>query len=242
MRDTIITPLDEDSSLVIAADNSGGIGLKLLDMIAVPYEVLGYYSTRVALMECMAVGGKPMAVAIQNFCGQEEWDAVITGANQALGELGIQGVSITGSTESNMELLQSALGVVVIGRKAKHVNLKAELDFHADLALAVIGLPLVGDEVIDFERQAAPLSLFKVFCEHVQVEAVIPVGSRGILFELNQLFPNVLLRREQINTKVDIEKSSGPSTCFITVFNKDAIDEIKSRAGDYFHSIRIKPD
>ncbi|RFU71415.1 ATP-binding protein [Peribacillus saganii] len=242
MRDIIITPLDEAASLVIAADNSGGIGMKPDDIISVPYEVLGYYSTRVALMECMAVGGNPMTVVLQNFCGQEAWNAVISGAHQALNELDIQGVTITGSTESNFELLQSALGAIVIGKKANQVNLKTELDYSNELGVALIGLPLIGDEVIQYKSQVAPLSLFRFLCEHADVEAVIPVGSRGVLFELNQVFPCALLNRRQIHTEVVIEKSSGPSTCFIAVFKKDAIDQIKAMAGSYFHSIRIKSE
>ena len=59
MMDALTAPFDDESSLVIACDNSGGIGMKEGDVVKVPYEVTAYYSFRVAVMECIAAGGTP---------------------------------------------------------------------------------------------------------------------------------------------------------------------------------------
>ena len=43
-------------TLVLASDNSGGIGLKDMDMVKTPYDVVAYYGFRVAVMEWIALG------------------------------------------------------------------------------------------------------------------------------------------------------------------------------------------
>lgn len=54
MNDSLILPFTESQSLVVSCDNSGGIGLKEKDLVQVPYEVVGYFSFRVAVMECLS--------------------------------------------------------------------------------------------------------------------------------------------------------------------------------------------
>lgn len=59
MRDAIIIRLNQDESPVITSDNSGAIGMKEQDVVNVPYDIVGYYSFRVAVMRCMATGARP---------------------------------------------------------------------------------------------------------------------------------------------------------------------------------------
>ena len=56
-------------TLVLASDNSGGIGLKDMDMVKTPYDIVAYYGFRVAVMECMAAGGAPISVVCIIFAG-----------------------------------------------------------------------------------------------------------------------------------------------------------------------------
>ncbi|MDE3840699.1 ATP-binding protein [Bacillus methanolicus] len=236
MRDVAIVPINENESLVIAADNSGGIGMKDSDHVKVPYDILSYYSFRVAVMECMAAGAKPVAVAMQNFCGDDVWPLLKIGVERGLCELGINGISITGSTESNFSLLQSALGMVVVGRKARnddHDWLLREMD------VAVIGFPLVGEEVINNQERIAPLSLFKWFCEQEEVEAILPVGSKGIMYELQQLFHDRVIEEKQVSCSLDLLKSAGPATCFLVVYRPEVEEKLRRKAGKLFHPIKI---
>src|SRR4051812_37735390 len=115
-RDILVVPMNEWESLVISSDNSGGVGLKEKDIVRTPYEVVAYYGFRVAAMECMAAGGVPLSVVVHNFCGDDSWEALLRGVNRGLAEMGMMTVSITGSTESNFTMLQSALGMVVFGK------------------------------------------------------------------------------------------------------------------------------
>jgi hypothetical protein len=236
MRDVAIVHLNENESLVIAADNSGGIGMRDNDHVKVPYDILSYYSFRVAGMECMAAGAKPVSVAIQNFCGDDAWPLLKTGVEKGLYELGIDGISITGSTESNFSLLQSALGIVVVGRKERDNSLE---ELPGEVNVAVIGFPLVGEEVIQYPERIVPLSLFKWFCEQEEVEAVLPVGSKGIMYELQQLFHGREIEEKQVSCSLDLLKSSGPATCFLVAYQPEAEEKLRRKAGELFHPVKL---
>ena len=92
-----------------------------------------------------------------------------------------QNVPITGSTESNFSLLQSALGMIVIGKRDRVIP--EETILLDQMEFAVIGSPLVGEEVLNKVGEVLPLSLFQLLCrlDHV---VILPVGSKGVLHEL----------------------------------------------------------
>ncbi|MED3688613.1 ATP-binding protein [Peribacillus butanolivorans] len=228
MNDSLILPFTESQSLVVSCDNSGGIGLKEKDLVQVPYEVVGYFSFRVAVMECLAAGGSPMTVVLHNFCGDEAWEALKIGVMKGMDEIGLD-LSITGSTESNMPLLQSALGLMVIGKRRNERVMKPILQRQ----MALIGRPLVGEEVMKQQEWIAPLSLYKSLCELEEVQ-VLPVGSKGIANEWKHLDPSGEGVSAHIRSQVDIEKSSGPSTCFLIAYPEHLEDEIKLQSGSFF--------
>lgn len=235
MRDVLFIPFNQEEELVIASDNSGAIGTKIDDEVNVPYDTVAYFSFRVAVMECISAGGNPLAVTLQNFCGETAWGRLMSGIEKGIEELGLTEMQITGSTESNFSLKQSAIGVTVLGRK-KISRQTERLDFSPVLKMAVIGSPLVGNEVIEKGTEVVPLSMFKVInkLDHV---STLPVGSKGILFELNQLFTNRTFTESDIRANIDFMKSSGPSTCFICVFPVDKQKEVQEIAGRLFHSV-----
>jgi hypothetical protein len=237
MRDIITIPLNNVESLIIASDNSGGIGMKEHDLVQVSYETVAYYSFRVAAMECIAAGGELVSVVLHNFCGDSSWSELVNGIQKGLGELNLRNIPITGSTESNFNLEQSAVGVVVIGKKS--VGKKTEKIFSTDIKFAVVGMPLVGSEVIDLAEKVVPLSTF-LKVSKLENTMLWPVGSKGILSELNQMFPAKEFTKEMLDSNVDVLKSSGPSTCFIVAFEQGLEEALKSAGAEYFHSIHIK--
>jgi hypothetical protein len=236
MRDIVTIPFNDVDSLIIACDNSGAIGIKAQDYVHVPYETVAYYAFRVAAMECIAAGGEPISVVLHNFCGNEPWDELVSGIEKGLRELKLSDIRITGSTESNFSLLQSALGLVVLGKKATAQS--TDYAFSKYSKLAVVGLPLVGNEVIEQKDDVVPLSIFQEV-SMIQNALVWPVGSKGILYELNQMFPNDKLSQEMVVTSVDILKSAGPSTCFLAVVQPDQEETLKKITGSFFHSLEI---
>ncbi len=237
MRDVLTVPVPEGGSLIIASDNSGAIGLKEDDLVHVPYDVLSYFSFRVAAMECIAAGGEPISVVLHNFCGNGAWGELTSGIRKGLQELGMKDIPITGSTESNFSLLQSAVGLLVLGKMSFEGGKLPH--FNEEWKIAVIGLPLVGNEVIKKAEQIVPLSIFQEISK-LQEVLVWPVGSKGVLYELNQLFSDVKIEKDSVIADVDMMKSSGPATCFIAVFQGDRETEITKLAGNYLHSVQIK--
>ena len=237
MRDIITIPVNGGESLVIACDNSGAIGMKEQDIVHVPYETVAYYSFRVAVMECMAAGGQPFSAVLHNFCGNEPWEELLSGIEKGIKELGLKDISITGSTESNFIMQQSAVGLMVLGRK--YLDKRTELLFSNQWKFALIGLPLVGPEVISQKDEVVPLSVFQ---ELNKLEDVIiwPVGSKGILSELNQIFANKKLTAEMVTTNVDLFKSSGPATCCIVVYDANLEELVTRMAGNFFHPLKIE--
>ncbi len=226
MMDALTAPFDDESSLVIACDNSGGIGMKEGDVVKVPYEVTAYYSFRVAVMECIAAGGTPMTVVLHNFCGDAAWAELVQGIQRGMDEIGMK-LPITGSTESNMLLVQSALGLLVIGKKE---NSYRDIQ-DCSRKIAVIGKPLVGEEVMEQSQWVAPLSLFK-WCTEQEDVRVLPVGSKGIAYEWKQWSSSDI--PAEITSKVDVSKSSGPSTCFLVAYPEHLETALKQKCSDYF--------
>lgn len=235
-RDVAVVPFNEGETLVIAADNSGGIGLKEHDAVKTPYETVSYYSFRVAAMECLSADGQPFSVVIQNFCHDDAWSAIMAGIDKGCAEMGLRDISITGSTESNFSLMQSALGMIVMGkRKATY---QEPVVFLENMKLAVIGSPLVGNEVLETPEDVVPLSLFYDVSRLEQV-VLLPVGSKGIFRELKNLLGDDSLDMDQVKTEVDIEKTAGPSTCVLVAFHPELESLLVEKCGRLYHSIEI---
>ncbi|WP_349407469.1 ATP-binding protein [Pseudalkalibacillus sp. SCS-8] len=234
MRNAQIHPITNVDYLIVTSDNSGAIGEKLEDTIRVDYETLAYYSFRVAVMECIAAGGTPISITIQNFCGDDKWDQLENGVTNGLQELHISDVPITGSTESNFGMSQSALGIVIIGRCSKP---KTPMPPAIEGKWAVIGKPLIGQEVLDQSDELAPLDLYKRLSE-IEGVSLWPVGSKGILHEWNQ-FTSDEGYKDTIKCELDIHKSGGPSTCFILSYPDQIEKRIKVLADRLFFPILL---
>ena len=226
-HDAEIIPFNEQESIVIASDNSGSIGRKPADDVVVDYELVSYYTFRVAYMECRAAGGIPFSLVIHNFNDKEVWDELVNGIKRGRDELGLKNLKITGSTETNFKLSQSAMGYVMIGKKVDKMMSEIKLE---TARLAIIGLPLVGNEVIEQASEVAPLALFKELADLEDVHLIRPISSKGIEHEVNKQLShhNITYR-----ANLDAKKSSGPATCFMIVYDKKINQMIEEKAGHY---------
>lgn len=228
MRDPVILPLTADQELIITSDNSGAIGEKREDKVSTPNKIVGYYACRVAIMECLAVRGEVKAIVMQNFTNDEAWQDYKNGVEQVLNELNLKEIPITGSTESNFASLQSGLGLTIVGTRSKE---KEQKPWTCNESYAVIGTPLVGEEVINRHEEIAPLWLFQHLCQLEEVKAVSTVGSKGIASAWKEWTKS----EDKLDCEIDLEKSSGPSTSFLTAFIKSDLDKIQKIAGRHFH-------
>ncbi|MBB6175496.1 hypothetical protein HNQ82_000306 [Anoxybacillus tengchongensis] len=229
MRDVLCVPLDEQHELVFATDCSGGIGLKQYDVVHVPYDVVGYYGARVALMELLSIGATPNAFILQNFVDDRSWGALVTGVEQTMAELQLS-LSVTGSSESNIPLMQSAVGFVAVGtvgKTEKRINVTP-----TDACWAVIGEPLVGEAVMHKKDRMIPLSLFRMLLHIDGVYEMIPIGSKGIWHEWKLIHGD-----KSIHCPLPLHASAGPATCVLVSYHRKNAPLLQSLAQTLFYPI-----
>lgn len=217
--------------LVMAADNSGAIGNLPHDEVKVPYDIISAFGARVCLMEILASGAEPFSFIIHSFNGEKAWDELLQGAERTFSEAGLKNIEITGSTESNMSMLQSASSFTLLARAREE-----ELRIHRtpqEARFAVIGVPLVGSEVVSRREEVLPLSLFTALLKMEGIHEILPVGSKGIAAEVALLAG----ASRQFTCELKLNKSAGPSTCAIISYRSDQQAEIQQRCGKHFHPL-----
>ncbi|MDW0116417.1 hypothetical protein QTL97_05685 [Sporosarcina thermotolerans] len=213
--------------LIITTDNSGGIGEKPNDLVAVPDKVTAHFAARVALLEQWAAHADPIAVLIHNFSGDESWEAYVAGVEEVFRESNLDTPKISGSTETNMQLMQSAVAVTMIGRKR-------EAACETDCAWYVYGTPLVGGAVMDRSGEIASLRLIKEAMDQGIIHRIWPVGSRGILEEFQKLTGNLKI---EIQVNVDVNKSAGPATSVLVSVPAAKIEKAKQHFQEKLYEI-----
>ncbi len=146
-RDLTFVEINDEQLLVISCDSSGAIGSKENDIVKVSPDILGYFTTNVALCEILSVGGDPFVIV--NTLSVEMNDTgskIIEGIKRAIEPIPNKDIIITGSTEENFPVIQTGMGITVIGI----INTKdwvMPMTKKGAIAL-VVGVPKVGEEVI----------------------------------------------------------------------------------------------
>lgn len=228
-RDVEVVWLHEKECLLVACDSSGGIGNKDLDVVRVPPEVVGRFATRVALLEILAVGGKPqvMTVAVSNE-GVPTGEGILRGVREELRAMGLEDLPMAISTEKNVPTQQTGLGIGVTG--TADANLRIGRSRAGDQVYC-LGIPKVGEEVADAEDpdMVQGRDIFALL--HAQAQAkemfhdLLPVGSQGIHKEAEELAAAVGYRFESCACGLDLQKSAGPSTCLIVTAPQGSVLE-----------------
>lgn len=219
MRNASLLP----NGFVLTTDNSAGIGEKKNDVVSTPDEIVSYFAARVALLEQWAAGANPLSIVVHNFSGSQSWNKYITGIEKLFNEIGINCPEITGSSETNMETLQSAIAVTMLGETVTEKN--------KDVRWYVYGKPSVGEEVIRNSEKIANLKKIKEAVSLGLVHQVWPVGSTGIKSECERIGINAHL------AEWDLEKSAGPATTVLLGIDRMKENEAKLHFGHYFETI-----
>ncbi|QDR82164.1 hypothetical protein SPTER_35850 [Sporomusa termitida] len=207
--------LDRDKTMVIACDSCGGIGLKAGDALQVTPFITGKYAARVAIMEVICAGAEVICLT-NTICN--EFDptgiAIIQGIEEELKAAGIREVVLTGSTEENFSTVMTGLGITAVGlaetKKLKINNIKGEA------LLVALGRPNVGREVLNRPEEQVNYHTIRQLLGDEAVYELIPVGSQGILYEMQELARNNRLQLKVYEQPgININKSAGPSTVVI---------------------------
>ena len=218
-RDISLIDIGENRYLVIACDVSGGIGPKSKDKVKTDGETVGLYTTRVALMEVLAVGAKPISVidtlsVEYNPTGKN----IIKGIEKALSEINLDKKMINGSTEDNIVTHETGAGITVIGIMDREVQINCT---QKNNILASIGLPLVGREVLNSPELKADIFDLQNLREKGYVNEIMVVGSKGIKYEAELMAEMSDLEvnfKQSLN--LNIEKSAGPATVILVSLAK----------------------
>jgi len=203
--------------LGIACDSCGGIGYKEHDLVKASPQLTAYHTGKVVLAELMSMGFTPFILADglaveMNNTGRQ----LIEGFNEVLSKLSFN-VHLTGSTEENIKTVQTSMGVTCIGFCSKD-KLKFKKTKTGDICL-LVGLPMVGNEVLQNPDKILDIDDFEklYLCDYIN--EMLPIGSRGIECELNDLLKDNKLKFEyESSISIDLKKSGGPSTsCLVTL-------------------------
>ena len=214
--------IDIGDGFIITTDNSGGIGEKVGDHVSVPDNITSYFAARVTLLEQWAANAEPVTVLIHNFSGSNSWEKYVQGVEDLFQEAGLETPTITGSSETNMDLTQSAVAVTMIGKKNP-------APIHEELQWFTYGTPLVGNEVTEHANKIATLRKIREAMDTGIVKRLWPVGSRGILAEVKEMMQKDNLSVESI---INLEKSAGPATVVIVGVPPTQIKKAYSHFGD----------
>ncbi len=133
--------------VLTSCDISAGFGEKVHDGLRVAPEVTARLTLRVALLEMLASGA--VVVAVSDVIGAEmepTGKRVIAGLKDELIKADLGHIELNGSTEENMNVTQTSVGVLVTGFATK-AALKL-INVHEAAVLFAFGEPIVGAEVL----------------------------------------------------------------------------------------------
>lgn len=207
----------EIGDMIVTTDNAGGIGEKADDVVFVKDEITAKFAARVALLEQWSANAKPAAILIHNFSGEKSWQKYVQGVTDLFEEIGIDAPPISGSTEKNMMLTQSAIGVTIMGYKKEEETTE-------NLRWFTYGAPLVGDEVIERAPEIASMKKIYHALRDGRINKVWPVGSRGILHEVQTVMNCINIT---VSSCHPITKPAGPSTVVLIGVEEEKVMDAK---------------
>lgn len=226
VRDLTLVDLGQQRTMVIACDSCGGVGMKERDVLQVSPHITGRYTARVAILEVLCTGAEVICLT-STICNEMNSTGkdMIEGIRAELQEAGINNVVLTGSTEENFPTVATGLGVTAVGMIQSN-QLKVN-SIKQQALLVALGQPKVGQEVLaGGGNDRVHYQLIKQMLKDDEVYEIIPVGSKGILYEMQELARNNRLNLiVNPDMKLDVMKSGGPSTAVIAAvsaryFNK----------------------
>jgi len=230
-RDLRLIDINKDQILVISCDSAGGIGNKENDIVKTDPEIVGQFTTKVALMEVLAFGAKPITVVDtlsveMNDTGKKVIKGVRNVLESLSNDLDLDNM-ITGTTEENFPVSVTGIGITVIGIINKCNWTKPKT--YPGLVAAIVGIPNVGNEVLENGDIIIDIKNLMALKEKRYIKEILPVGSKGILYELKEMARtnNIDFKLEE-NQILDLKKSAGPATCTIISIEENKYKEFKS--------------
>jgi uncharacterized protein YcfJ len=226
--------IDQERLLAVSCDAAGGIGSKPLDKVRANPRLVGKMTARVALMDLLAIGADPIAI-IGAFSVEPQPTAnlVIEGIKEEVRSARLDNLRMLCSSEKNVKVDQTGIGITAIGIVSGSA-LKIGRCEEEDEIIAV-GELHVGREVIQAEQNrtlADTLDVIKLRRNRF-VHELIPVGSKGILYEARIMAKDSKLRFEPLGSQqINLKKSAGPATVLLSALRKGSFAKVKKALGE----------
>lgn len=220
MRDAAIIDLGNSHELVITTDGCTGIGNLKEDLFPLEIEEVAWTACKVALMELISLGARPVGYAFNHIAALEDHDKTEAGIEKCLGEFGFINVPHISSSEKNFKVHQTTITITLTG-----VREKSKKKVCNNPVYLLIGEPLVGIEVLENPDKMILPEEFISLTKAEGVYEIVPVGSHGVEWELSQFGV------KPKETRIDLKKSAGPATCVIVKASHDSIDDLRELFG-----------
>ncbi|KNZ41815.1 hypothetical protein [Acetobacterium bakii] len=212
--------------IVTACDSSAGVGEKPGDELNVPTKYISMFAARVCLFELLSCGATIIGIS-NAVCNEMHptGEALIQGIEEELSRAGVKDIPINGSTEENFTTSMTGFGIFMVGTAAK---LRIIPSHSGDVVICIgtpqfgAGLKLEGnDDIANYED-------IQTLLDFEAVNEIIPCGSKGILYEAENLGKiNGLCF---FNTAADfvLTGSAGPATTVIASVKPFLIPKLSS--------------
>lgn len=224
IRDLLII----DETLVLATDSIGGIGPKPADTVTVDATTVGHFALRVPLLEVLCAGAEPILV-VNDLCVELEptGQEIIAEIHRLAATVGIPEAAVTGSTEENVPTVATGIGVTVLGRRSDEATTRPGGSLPGDVVLCA-GLPLSAPRDRVYPGHPGQVSVAAVVAAIASglVHDALPVGSRGLNWEVPQLAESAGLRVTWRASALSRGDSGGPSSCVLFSIAKESISAV----------------
>ncbi len=227
VRDITLILIDEERYIAVSCDSCGGIGEKEKDVVKVSAQIAGEQTAKTVLSEIISIGAEPLMLSDGLAVEMEDTGRkIIEGIKNTINMLSKSSIHLTGSTEDNMKTVQTGMGITAIGMVEK-ANLKYNITNSSDLAV-IIGEPLVGYDVVNNPDKVLDISDYEKIRGYSYIKEMIPIGSKGIGHEVNELckYNNLSFNyKEKLDT--NINKSAGPACCCVVTIEEKNYNKLK---------------
>ena len=210
LRDILLFDADPAGVLVSAVDSCGGIGSLPGDSLHTDPVIVGQLTARVALMEVLATGARPLFASAAVSSGPQTAVRLIEGIKKTLGSA----LPLNISTEKNMSTPMTALGITVTGLCAP-AGLRVAGAQKGDV-LYCASRPSVGAQTLKEDALLFSERHLSALLDDQNVHSLLPVGSRGVAAEAQTLAAESGLSCTFVsNPEIDLFQSAGPATCAV---------------------------
>ena len=232
-RDIQLVDRGGGSYLAIACDVAAYIGEKEEDVIRISPEMAGYYAAVVPIIELLALGAVPISVADTLGVEMEPTGKrAIEGIKKAMDEAGISLDCLTGSTEDNIPTMSTTIGITIVSELKK--DLIQQYKPLIGQYVYLIGLPKMGkqfleEEILGGKGEVIDVSTVKQIRAMDGIGHMLPVGSKGIAYEVNvmaNLEDLTMAWTDRLN--LDLRASAGPATCMLVTCDKEGAEGLRA--------------